>query len=474
MADGQKTRLLVVMASFGTSQDRYLEPVVQNYRKMKYDVDVVIVSNVQKPVPAGVELVVGLPTKDPWSLPFAHKKVMAERAEKYDLFIYSEGDTMVFEKNIDAFLRVSEALPETEIPGFLLYENSPLGVRRYAGAHTRFHWDPASVCARGPYTFAYFTNEHAACYLITKKQLQHAIASGNFLVAPYRDKYDMACTASTDPYTRCGYRKLICISHLEDFVVHHTPDKYTPASFTVREQEFEKQIKALLALGRNGTNVRSLLPTETRLWDCAHSKEYYEAVREEVVREIPESVRTVLSLGAGTGRTEEWLINKGVQVTAVPLDPVIGACLEGTGVEIVNGNLRGVREKLAGRRFDCLYLSNILHLMENPETTLKRFVELLNPGGCVLVVTPNVANLKEKIYRVRGKPGFENVGNYERGGAHNVSRRILEEWFRGAGCRVERVNWVVPPKFTRITWLFPKLFNGMFGSEIIALARKAR
>ena len=467
-------KLLVVMASFGTSQDRYLEPVVKNYRQMKYEVDVVIVSNVAKAVPEGVELVVGMPTKDPWSLPFAHKKVMAERANDYDLFIYSECDTMVFEKNIDAFLRVSEALPETEIPGFLLYENSPLGVRRYAGAHTRFHWDPASVCTRGAYTFAYFTNEHAACYLITQKQLQQAIASGNFLVAPYRGTYDLACTASTDPYTRCGYRKLICISHLEDFVIHHTPDKYTPASFTEHEQEFEKQIKALLAMGRNGTKGESLLPTETRLWEAKHSKEYYEEVREEVVREIPESVRSVLSLGSGTGKAEEWLVNKGMRVTAVPLDPVIGVCMEGTGIEIVNGDLRGVREKLAGRKFDCLYLSNVLHLMENPAGMLKEFVELLNPGGCVMVVTPNVAMLRNKIYRAIGKPGFENVGNYELGGAHNVSRKILEKWFRGAGCHEERVKWVVAPKFSGLTRIFPRLLNGMFASEIIALAKKAR
>src|SRR5271154_7234857 len=113
MADKQKLRLLVVMASFGTSQDRFLAPVVENYRKMPYHVDIVIVSNVAKPVPEGVELVVGMPIPDPWSLPFAHKKVMAERAENYDLFIYSEGDTMVFEKNIEGFLRVSQELPET-------------------------------------------------------------------------------------------------------------------------------------------------------------------------------------------------------------------------------------------------------------------------------------------------------------------------------------------------------------------------
>jgi SAM-dependent methyltransferase len=467
-------KLLVVMASFGTSQDQFIAPVVEEYRKMAYAVDVVIVSNVKKAVPAGVELVVGLPTEDPWSLPFAHKQVMAERVDQYDLFIYSEGDTKVCERNIDAFLRVSEALPETEIPGFLLYENSPLGVRRYAGAHAFFHWDPASVVTRGPYTLAFFTNEHAACYLITQKQLRQCIASGNFLVAPNRGKYDLACTASTDPYTKCGYRKMICISELEYFVIHHTPDKYTPASFTTREQEFAKQVEALLKIGRDGSKPGSLLATETKLPDARHSKDYYEEVRPEVVGQLPETVRSVLSLGSGTGRTEEFWAKKGMKVTALPLDPVIGACLEGTGVDAVYGDLREAREKLRGRKFDGLYLSNVLHLMEQPWATLKEYTELLNPGGYVLVVTPNMGNLKDWVFRMRGTPGFEKLESYERSGVHMVSLGTLKKWMREAGCRVERVKWTTSEKFARITAVYPRLLNRCVASEIIALAQKAR
>ena len=111
--------------------------------------------------------------------------------------------------------------------------------------------------------------------------------------------------------------------------------------------------------------------------------------------------------------------------------------------------------------------------MENPGETLKEFAELLNPGGYMLVVTPNIATLKNRIYRAVGKRGFADIGDYERGGVHNVSRSMLDRWFRGASCRIERVNWVVTPKFQRLTRIAPRLLNGMFGSEIIALAKKA-
>ena len=252
-------QLLVVIASYGTNQDKYLEQLVQEYRKMSYIVHIVVVSNVAKAVPEGVELAIGLPTRDPWSLPFAHKKVMADRVNDYDLFIYSENDTMVSERNIEAFLRVSKTLPATDIPGFLRYEKGPRGLRNFINLHGHYHWDPCSPCEHGPYTFAFLTNEHSACYLVTRKQLQHAIDSGGFLVPPHQGKYDLACTASTDPYTRCGFRKLICISHLDDFLVHHLPDKYTGADFNASGQAFQKQLDVLLTIAKNGKRPTALL-----------------------------------------------------------------------------------------------------------------------------------------------------------------------------------------------------------------------
>ena len=103
-------KILVVLASYGHNNDRYLARVLEEYRSMQrtstHEIDVVIVSNGPKDLASDsdcVEVVIGLPSKNPYSLPFAHKKVMAERADRYDLFIYSEDDILITERNIDAF-----------------------------------------------------------------------------------------------------------------------------------------------------------------------------------------------------------------------------------------------------------------------------------------------------------------------------------------------------------------------------------
>jgi hypothetical protein len=101
-----------------------------------------------------------------------------------------------------------------------------LGRISLPGVHGPFHWRPESVRRRGAHLVAEFTNEHSACYLLTKAQLKRAIASGGFLREPYDGQYDMLCSAATDPYTSCGFRKVLGISAIEDFLVHHLPNHY--------------------------------------------------------------------------------------------------------------------------------------------------------------------------------------------------------------------------------------------------------
>ena len=467
-----RTKLLVAIASYGRGGDKYLARLIEEYQAMPFDVRIVVVSNIEKALPRGAELKVGLPTRDPWSLPFAHKKILAGGVDDYDLFIYSEDDTLVTTNNIEAFLEVSEVLPQNEIPGFLRYEVSPKGVRNYISLHGHYHWDPTSVCQRSPYTFAFHTNEHSACYLLTRQQLQHAIDSQRYLVSPYQAKYDLACTASTDPYTACGFRKLICISRLDDFLVHHLPDKYTGSEFSASEQAFDKQVEVLMRIGEGTTKPTTLLRTETALPAAMYSKQYDEPARQEILADIPPSVHSVVSLGSGWGKSEKLLQEMGKQVTAVPLDPVIGACLEGTQVEVINGDISTALTKLAGRKFDCLFISNILHLLSHPENVLKQYADVVEPGGYVVLITCNVATLKNTLYGFLQRPGYRELRDFDKGGVQFVSLASVKNWFAAAGLNLEKIDWKATPKFAAIVQHAQRLSGPLFGSEIIAIGKK--
>ena len=96
--DDRRLRVLVAICSYGEKNLQFLKQIIQTYQRMPMAVDIVVLSEAPKDLGLNVKVVVGLPSKDPWSLPFGHKGIFAENVERYDLFIYSEDDIQISER----------------------------------------------------------------------------------------------------------------------------------------------------------------------------------------------------------------------------------------------------------------------------------------------------------------------------------------------------------------------------------------
>lgn len=472
-------RVLVALASYGTANDRYLERLIQEYRSMSFNLDVVVVSNIEKNLGPEIEELVGLPGKNPWSLPFSHKRLFADRLERYDIFVYSEDDILLTERNLRAFLELSAVLNDDEVGGFVRIEKDAEGNLSYPDVHGNFHWDPTSVRLRGKYVVAHFTNEHSACYVLTRAQLAKAIDSGGFLVEPHDGKHDLLCTAATDPYTQCGFTKLIPISHLEDFSVHHMSNKYFDV-VGVNQTELQAQIEALLDIARYKREPIRLFNTETKLRRITHSKDYYEPIREEVISSIPGSARSVLSFGCGWGATEKRLIQQGLRVVAVPLDPVICISAASKGVEMMHGDLCTVMARLDGERFDCVLCLNVLHLVREPALVLWWLRGLLSPQSTLIIQAPNMMSVPAIRQRLRGAWGARFKLDYESTGVHFSSVGQMRRWCNASGLRIERTTGILYrqaemargrcPSFMRA--LVPKSLSLSMASSVVMSTRR--
>ena len=467
-----RTRVLVALASYGRKNQIYLEQVIREYRSMSHEVQVVVLSNIPKDLGPDIEVRVGLPQKHPWSLPFGHKQLFADRMEEHDVFIYAEDDILISQQNIDAFVLASETLPEHVIPGFVHVESDSGGNLFFDPVHSHFHWDPASVATAGDYTFAFYTNEHSACFLLTREQLKRAIQSGGFLVPAHEGKYDMLCTAATDPYTQCGFKKMVCISHLEDFTVRHLPNnKHAVRPYRSRSV-FYSQIEALLSLAESGLPRGLLFAPETKVLNAKWSKDYYEPVREDVISLVPESAKSVLSIGCGWGATERQLVARGARVLGLPMDSVIGACAEEGGVAMVYGDFAAARRQLEKQHFDCIVFINTLHLLPDPVSVLSSFAELLTSDGVVVIATPNFANLVTYWRRLIRDPHHKDLGSYATSGLHLTSRGVLTEWFNRCGLEPLASRYIPFERTQHIQSILPERFAGAFSSELVASARR--
>jgi len=460
-------KILVAIPHNGERTRQFIEPVMAEYRAMTHDVDFVVMSDVPKSFGPGVDVLVGLPAKDPWSLPFTHKRYFADRVDDYDAFIYSEDDILVTQRNVDAFFEVTPHLRDDEIAGFFRVEKRPDGATSYDMVHAYYRWDSTSVRERGGELYAHFTNEHAAVYILTQDHLRRAIASGGFLVEPYQYRYDLLCTCATDPYTSCGMTKLICLTRLKDFEVHHIPNKYLDV-YGVDEAEMAAQVGKLRALAHPSTNgaAKPMFEVETRMPKALGSKTLHVKIDAPLVDLLPASARDVLVVGCGGGRTEAAMIARGKRVTALPVDPVTGAGAARRGVEVVRS-----LDDLAGRTFDCLVFPDVLQLTPDPVALLTQYRPMLADGGTVIVSAPNLGDLKTRWRRLRRAEGYRDLDDFDRVGVHPVSRRLLERWLRRAGYAVERSAPVNTPKRQRLNDVSLGLFSNLLADRWLMTAR---
>jgi 2-polyprenyl-3-methyl-5-hydroxy-6-metoxy-1,4-benzoquinol methylase len=447
-----RLRLLVAIASFGEKNLGFLKKIIKGYRSMPIDVDVVVLSDAPKNLGSEVKVMVGMPSKDPWSLPFAHKPVLADNADKYDLFIYSEDDMEVTERNIQAFLDITPQLAPTEIAGFLRYETNNSGTLSFPDMHGIYRWKPETVKRRGDCTIAEFTNEHAAFYILTKEQLKQAIVSGGFLRLPTRGRYDMACTAATDPYTSCGFKKVVCISAWQDFVIHHMSNRYV-GQFGLPLNSFKEQIQTLMEICGGIHPASSLCGSESKLFYPKWSANYYEKPHDELLRAVPVDTKTILSIGCGWGAAEKRLQQRGVEVTALPLDSIIGAAAARLGITVIYGTLNESLASLEEQRFDCVLISNLLHLQSNPEQILQRCCQLVRMGGVLVVSSPNFDRIPVMLRRAFAVGDYSKLRNFSLGGISPCEINFMKQKLKQLGFRTDRVQWfdrMPPHKFAAI------------------------
>jgi 2-polyprenyl-3-methyl-5-hydroxy-6-metoxy-1,4-benzoquinol methylase len=466
-------KVLVAIANHGTKNAGYLERLLAAYRSMPYDVHVVVLSNIPKDLGPDVEVIVGLLAKDPWSLPFGHKRIFADRLDDYDLFIYSEDDTLVQQRHIEAFLEMTEVLPADRIAGFLRYEEDADGHRYCSSIHSFYRWAPSSVRSWGPHVFAYCTNEHAACYMLTRDQLKRAIDSGGFLVPPHKGRYDLLCTAATDPYTQCGLTKVICISRIEDFLLHHLPNQYL-GRMGLPFDQMHAQIEVLLGCGRNGQECGELLRAPTGLKNIHWYKRYYEPAREEVLATVRKNARRILSIGCGDGTMEAALMERGAQVVGIPLDAVIAGSAKTRGVELTTPDLEVAMQSLRGRRFDCILMVDVLQRVQSPPALLRDCADLIADGGRIVIMVPNFRGLAYRRDCLDGRLLWRTPNPFERFNLHLATSRAVAAWIGDAGLRIREMRYDAR---SRAGWL-GKLSCGVAGRylsrRILITAEKAR
>ncbi len=467
---------MMTTPTIGTKNVRFLRRLLEEYRSMSFPVDVVVYSDVPQDLGGDVEVKVGLPADGAHYLPFEHRKLFAERADDYDVFIYTEDDTFVMQRQIEAFWKVAPLLGPDEVPGFLRYEVDPQGHKFITTIHGFFSWKMDSVKTVDGHVFAEFENKHSALFMLTREHLRTAIGSGKYLTRPPLSRYYGEIESVTsDLYERCGLRKLVCLSSVDDFMVHHLPNKYIGRLGLPREA-LDAQVRALVEIRDGKRPKQKLFRTRTNLpfdyWD----KRYYGRCPFDLVGVLGGGSRRVLSVGCGSGEAEAPLVAAGHRVTGIPLDSVIAVTAEEKGVRTVGADFGAAFADLDGAQFDDVLFLDVLEFLPEPVQMLRRVTGLLGPSGRVVIVVPNFRARdwwKHKVQRLGDFQRPSVTGRFEDDGLHLTTRQMVRRWVREAGLKVKRVAYQVPRKRKRLHWSTAGVLRELLAERLLIVAARA-
>jgi GT2 family glycosyltransferase/2-polyprenyl-3-methyl-5-hydroxy-6-metoxy-1,4-benzoquinol methylase len=169
--------------------------------------------------------------------------------------------------------------------------------------------------------------------------------------------------------------------------------------------------------------------------------EYYGHARPEVAALVPAGARRVLDVGCGRGALGKLLkaSRPGLEVRGI--EPNAEAAARARGV--LDDVLVGFAESPLPEgwpRPDCVIFADVLEHLVDPWSVLRRYREVLEPGGSLVVSVPNVAHRSVLGPLMRGRWDYVPAGVLDRTHLRFFTRGTAVEMLEGAGFRVRHLE----------------------------------
>jgi 2-polyprenyl-3-methyl-5-hydroxy-6-metoxy-1,4-benzoquinol methylase len=163
--------------------------------------------------------------------------------------------------------------------------------------------------------------------------------------------------------------------------------------------------------------------------------------------------RDVLDVGCATGYLARALVAQGCTVTGVELDEDAArqAAPHLAEVRLADLDRTDLARLGLGRRFDVVVFADVLEHLKDPLRALRASVDLLRPGGRVVVSIPNVAHGSVRLALLDGRFDYREIGLLDDTHIRFFTRSTLLELLTAAG--------LVPSDVRRTT-------AGVFATEI--------
>ena len=187
--------------------------------------------------------------------------------------------------------------------------------------------------------------------------------------------------------------------------------------------------------------------------------------------------KSLLDIGAGTGLMVSAAVGRGLEAAGV--EPSLAAVEFGRaragGDRLLAGTLP--HPALAHRRFDLIFLVNVIEHVCSPIELLRESRKALNPGGLIVVVTPDLKSIAARLlgkrwwhFRVAhvGYFSADTFGIATRRAGLEVEGVERAKWFFPVGYLASRLEQYLPVHRLNMVASSSALLRGSY-NRIVAL-----
>lgn len=162
-------------------------------------------------------------------------------------------------------------------------------------------------------------------------------------------------------------------------------------------------------------------------------------------------LESLLDVGAATGLLVSLARQRGWQAEGVePSQQLVRVAAE-HGVQLHQGSIP--HPALEGRQFDVVCLVDVIEHVADPLALLRSAAQSLAPGGCLMVVTPDLGSIAHKLLGARwwhfrlAHVGYFDRASFELAAVRaglTVVDRTRAKWFFRVGYLAERLTRYLP------------------------------
>lgn len=202
---------------------------------------------------------------------------------------------------------------------------------------------------------------------------------------------------------------------------------------------------------------------------------YFNSIRKEIATLLPAKIEKVLEVGCGSGATLNWLKQeKGCTwVAGVELTEDASARARDRLDFFMTGDIEKIKLPFDNGSLDLILCLDVLEHLVDPWLAVKNLIELLKPGGAMIVSLPNVMHRSAMLpLLLNDRWDYVPSGILDRTHLRFFTRKTTVELLERSGLTVDAVLSVIPIRRGSRVWLFDLLtfhvFRRFFTTQYIA------